>query len=865
MAEPLLHLRDILPAHEAQVGGKASSLGRLAADGLPVPAGFVVPVSAFVEALRGAGLFNLASIVHQQGEGRAAAELRRRVADIELPAPLLQALVEAGRALGGPLAVRSSGVDEDGASRSYAGQHDSVLGVGPTQLVAAVRACWASLYSERALAYRGGRGPAPGSLAVLVQRMVPAEASGVLFTVNPVSGSWRELSIEAVWGLPEGLVSGQVAPQWFLLRRPRRTPRPVQRVLARVRLHHLQRDVHPQSRRWVLDDRGQVRVEPMPASLRDRAALSRHDARRLGRLGLRIEARMGRPQDIEWARTVDGQLWILQARPVTASSGRGREPQVLWTRRFIGERLPDPVTPLWWSIFSPTLEHFIAYPAIQRQLLGGGGAVRLVEGRAYLNVTVFQHLAFKLPGHPPPSFMLELLPPHEAQRLRSRFAVAPDLGVYAAFLRVSLAERRWERFAWNPFTNPRRWAAFEAEITRDLDRLSRPPIELDAAIAAVHELLELLRRYIGIHVCSLLFANLWDQIFEGLLVASVPEAASELRRALVVTPPGNRTLEVNQALSELATELTDDDLDALVEGRGLSGRGHRAMQAFLAAHGHRADASWDLFAPRWRDQPARLVPVLRARRREGSAMELSPEDYARARARLKEQVGDAASRAVLTGLLDLLREYLLLRENQRYRFEQLQWVLRLHLDAVGALLVERGLLDRVEDLRFCTWPEIQRLARRAPGAEPGQQERLARRRRRYQEQQGRRVPNFLRGDEGLVLPTDGKRLVGHGVSAGRAQGRVRLVRTLAEAGRLQPGEILVAPAVDPAWTPLLMVAGGMVLEMGSRLSHGAVVAREYRLPAVVNVDGALERLVDGEEVIIDGTRGIVFLQRGEAP
>lgn len=868
LALPWIALDDLHHHDGPRVGGKALPLGRLAADGLPVPPGFVIPVGVFQQVLREAGLLGLANIVYQRGEGEAAQKLRSALGSVPLSSTLAEALLGAFEALGGPAAVRSSAVGEDSEERSFAGQHETVLGVERAGFLQAVRACWSSLYSERALAYRRGRGPSPGAMAVLVQRMVPAEASGVMFTVNPVSGSWRELSIEAVWGLPEGLVSGQVAPHWFLLRRPRRTPRPVQRVLARVRLHLLQREIHPLSRQWVMSPTGVVEVEPVPPDRRSRPALSRHDARRLGRLGLRIEARMGGPQDIEWARTSDGALWILQARPITTATAQGREPKVLWTRRFIGERLPDPVTPLWWSILGPMLEHFIAYPQVQRRYLGGGGAVRLVHGRPYLNVTVFRHLAFKLPGHPPPRFMTELLPPAETDRLRSRLAIAPDLSVYRALLATSLSEERWRRFAWNPFTNPRTWASFEKELLRELPALTEPPEGVEAALRRADRLFELLRSYIGIHVCSLLFANLWDQIFEGLLTSVAPEEVAELRAALLVTPPGNRTLEVNQALTRLALALSGADLEALSKGGALSVEGREALQTFLDAHGHRADASWDLYAPRWREDPAVLAPILRARGREPSTLEHQArsqiETFAAARARLAQLLPDPLWRAAVLGLLDLLREYLLLRENQRYRFEQLQWALRVTLDGLGRDLSQAGLLPSPESLRYCTWSEVVQLAR-GGAAHPDLLMIIGGRERELERCRERSVPAFLMGDEGVPLPSSGARLQGQGVSPGRAVGRIRRVRTLADAEALQPGEILVAPAIDPAWTPLLLISGGMVLELGSRLSHGAVVAREYRLPAVVNVDGALERLVDGEEVIIDGTRGLVFLQSRSTP
>ncbi len=858
----LLPLSEVRPADAARVGGKALPLARLAADGLPVPPGFVVPTDAFEAAVEAAGLGRLAATVAAEGEGPAAQALRAALEAVPLPDGWESALVAAARALGGPVAVRSSGVDEDGARRSFAGQHDTVLGVAAEDVPAAVRRCWASMVAERALAYRGGHGPAPGSLAVLVQRMVPAARSGVLFTVDPVSGSWREMTIEAVWGLPEALVAGRVAPHWFRLRRPRRTPRPIQRVLARVRITPLDSDLPEIPQRWTLADDGSVRVGAVPERLRGLAVLTPSDARRIGRLGLRIEARLGAPQDIEWAMTDDGRVWILQARPITAS-GPAASDGVLWTRRFIGERLPDPVTPLGWSVVGPILEHFIAYPEVQRELLGGGPALRLLHGRPYVNATAFARLVFKLPGGAPPAFMLELLPTDEVDRVRRRFAVAPDFAVYAAFLRVTLEERRWRRFAWNPLTNPATWRAFEAELHEALGRAAPAPTSERAAVERVEALIGLARRYVGIHVCSLLFASLCDQLFEGVLASAAPERASALRAALAVAPEGNRTLEVNAALWRLARALSAEDVAAIAEGVAPSPPGRAALDGFLARYGHRAAVSWDVGAPRWREEPARLGPLLRAQRGEAVDPERRAAEQAlqaeAARAELLAALPDPAWRALVVRLLDLLRDYLLLRENQRFAFELLQWELKRAALWLGARLAARGALPDAEAAVWCTWPELR--AAVEGGAPDDLVARVASRRAAFARDLERDAPIFLRGDEVLGPPPGASRLQGVGVSPGRARGVVRRVRSLAEASSVLPGDILVAPGVDPGWTPLLGIVGGLVLELGSRLSHGAVIAREYRVPAVVNVEGAMTRLVDGAEVTLDGTRGLVFVHQ----
>jgi phosphohistidine swiveling domain-containing protein len=853
-------LAEITPRDRPRVGGKALHLATMVKGGLPVPPGFVVPTDVLAAALAKSGLVERAAAFADDPSPGAAKALHDALATLTMPPGVEAALVAAARALGGRVAVRSSAVDEDGRSRSFAGQHTTSLHCAPEAVPDAVRACWASLVAPEAIAYRKGRGPPLAGMAVVVQRMVEPRASGVMFTINPLNGSWREMIVEATWGLGEGLVSGRVTPHWYLVRRPRRTPGIIQRVLSRVRLHVVQQDLPEIPERWAPRPDGTVGPEPVPLALRGRATLDRSALLRLCRMGLRVEQLMGEPQDVEWAIDANGELHMLQARPITTAGSPRTRTDVLWTRRFIGERWPDAATPLGWSLVAPILEWFIAYPETQLRHLGGGPPLRLVNSRPYLNATVFRHLAFKLPGAPALQFPLELMPAEEQQDWQRRHAVLPGFGVYASILRETANEKRWERFRWNPFTNHLRWDEFRARLEAELPALSRAPASEGDAVRLVQAQVAMLRDYVGVHVTSLLFANLWDQVLDGLLSVWLPDDGPALHERLATCPPGNLTLATNAALWSLAHRATDEDLAALSEGLVPAGAFGTALQAFLAEYGHRSTASWEVFSPRWADHPAMLVPLLKLQR-------AAPEPLRRADdAELAFQAAkDEATRLVrgprrrmLLRVVELNRAYLLLRENQRFWFDRLLQAMQRTMLDLGQRFADRGIVDQADDVAFLTWDEVRGLV---DGTLPGGQVRDWVARRRAQREADLKVepPVFFRGDVGIADEAVGTRLQGLGISPGRARGRVRILASPADGPRLQPGDVLVTHAVDPGWTPLFVNAAAIVLEMGSRLSHGAVVAREYKIPAVVNIGGVTRRLQDGQEVTVDGTRGIVWV------
>jgi pyruvate,water dikinase len=751
---PILDLRDIKGRDGPRVGGKAAALARLLDAGFPVPPGFVITTE------------------EKEMTPALAGELRRRAAE-----------------LGPWLAVRSSAVGEDG-ERTFAGQYETALGVAPGDAERAVRACWASADSARVRAYRAGR----GAMAVLVQRQVASRCAGVLFTVNPTTGSWSEMVIEAAWGQGERVVSGRVVPDGYVV--PRRFGR----------LRDMRSDVHAQTVETILDDGG-LREVDVPPSRVGMPKLRRSEVRELCRLGLAIEKALGEPQDIEWALE-DGRFFVLQSRPIARRrSVRRSRDKPLWTRRFLGERWTEPATPLGWSTIEPILAHFVAYPDTSRKLWSGEPPMRLYRFAPYVDARVFRHLLFKFPGAAPPRFLLDMLPPTEVEAWRRHRAHAPDVAVYASILGETIREQRWRRFRWNPFTNWKAWDSFVEGMESTLHGLA-PIATSSDALARAETMRALVRDYVKVHITSLLFANIWYESAEALLQR---EDASAWLRPRAET----WTTRTNRALWQLGRGLVDE-------------------AEFLSRFGHRARSSWELMSARWVEDPPR---ALAARLAEG------PEPVA--------EVGRDPGELPLPvrPIVAMAQRYLQLREDQRFHFDRLMWEWKKAYVWLGEALGK--------DVRFLEAVELDRVVAGTLDPDPL----IERRRAAWEEEVARREagdepPDFLGEEED---PGIGGRLVGSAISPGVATGPVRIVRDV-DGASLENGEILVLRAAEPASTPLFVRAGGLVMELGGALSHGAIVAREYELPAVANVAGAMQRLRDGQVVTVDGNRGIVWLR-----
>ncbi|RSN13997.1 phosphoenolpyruvate synthase [Nonomuraea sp. WAC 01424] len=844
--DAILKFPDIDGSMLAPAGGKAVNLGVLTRAGLPVPPGFCVTTEAY------------RAITAGLGDVTDPAVARKHILDATIPAALARAVVEA--LPGGPVAVRSSATAEDLPYASFAGQQDTFLNVvGPEAVLDAVRRCWASLWTDRAVAYRESNGidHRTVSLAVVVQRMVESRTAGVMFTANPVTGRRRQAVIDAAPGLGESVVSGAVNPDHFVVdpdSGPVLERRPGDKLLA----------VRPVPGGGVVHERAAASGEP---------CLTDGELRELAALGARVEELYGAPQDLEWAFDQAGKLWLTQARPITTlfpvPGGHRGEGLRAYFCFSVAQGVFRPFTPMGLAAaraVSAGVSGLFGFPVAAP--LAGAPAFAAAGGRLFIDVTGVLRSRV---GRAVVPRVFDVMEARSARVLRGLFddprlsvtrrsvwpfarrvaAITLRHGVPVTFVRALAdpagAERRVRRQADAHLA--RLAPPTGASLTERVDHVAR---------ALIGQVVPIAPRAFPVAAAAVPMLLLAARLLKGRVAPG--ELQTVLRGA-----PRNVTTEMDLALWALAQRLRRDPA---VAARFLSEPPARLareplpapVRDFLDEYGHRAVAEIDLGLPRWSEDPTHVIGMLaNYLRLEDPA--LAPDVlFARGVAEAEAMIEELAGRVgglrgrVVRFALGRARELVGVRELPKFLIVRIFAALRAQLLDVGRELVGRGLLDASGDVFFLTLAE----------AKSGQdlRGRVAERREVHERELRRRhVPRVLLSDgtEPEAVASGGAAegaLTGSPASPGAVTGVARVVLDPVGA-HLEPGEILVCPSTDPGWTPLFLTAGGLVMEMGGSNSHGAVVAREYGIPAVVGVPHAVERIRTGQTVTVDGTAGTV--------
>ena len=796
------------------VGGKAASLTALREMGdVRVPDGFVVTTAGY-------------SLGHTSGNTD------------EMPDEVVRAIGQALDGLlqrhdGGYLAVRSSATAEDQPTASFAGLYDSYLNVPPTidAVLDRVRDCWASLHNERAIAYRrnSGDADADAAMAVIVQSMVDADAAGVMFTADPLTGKRTVTTIEAVPGLGDPLVGGEV-------------------------------DTH----RWsTIEVATQYRP---PASVDETPPLTDSQVADLTDLGRRIEAKFGHPQDIEWCLDAEG-FHIVQTRPITTLFPiPTAEDDAHRVYISVGHQqmMTDAMAPLGLSIWQLTA---------LRPMVTAGGRL-FVDATENLTDPSSRQMLVNVLGRSDPLVQdaLETV-------LASGFLGDPD--------RTPVPEAT-EPPAVAPHPAPP--IANDPQLVIDLIAKSRESIArltesirgrsgsalLDFIEADIAEMKALLIDPTSHQVLMAGMEATWwlnDHLQERLGIANGADALAQ-------SAPGNITSEMGLALLDVADAIrsyptvidhlrTHGTLDGLASVHG-GVEAQAAIDSYLREYGMRCVGEIDITRPRWAERPSALVPMILANVDHFTvgAREQRFADGAEAATRVRHEVltalralpEGAADAAETDRYIERLRMFIGYREFPKYMMVSRYWIYKQALLTEADRLVRAGALDTTEDIFYLTMPELRGVIE----ARSADRELIASRRADLVRFASLRVPRVLTSEGEMLDGSYGDRdapagaLLGMAASAGLVEGRARVLSD-ASAVELEPGDILVTAHTDPSWSPLFVSAAGLVTRVGGLMSHGSVIAREYGLPAVVGVADATTRICDGQRIRLNGTAGYVEL------
>lgn len=880
----LAPLAQLTARDRANAGGKAASLGELMRADLPVPGGFCVTTDAFRLWLDGCPtaadlLARLADLAPDRGRELAelAGTLRQALADHPLPPPVSEAVRTAVQEHGPHMAwaVRSSATAEDSPQTSFAGQHDSQLNVcGPEAVLAAVRHCWLSLFTDRAVVYRARNriDPRSAAMAVVVQEMVPAEVSGVMFTADPVTGDASRLVVEGVFGLGEALVSGKVTPDRV--------------VLEKASLTLCERRVNLKAVTFVPRRTGGVEETPVPVGRQAEPCLDDALARRLGELGRAAERHFGRPLDIEWAAR-NGQVCLLQARPITGLPQADEAEVEAWTNANVMEALPDVVTPLAWSLMQTLLNDFLS--PLMRRLgmdIGRRPFIGLIAGRAYLNVLAVAELVRKVAGPITITITntfggqpgMEQAIESYARRNREPFRLRTLVGwlKFGAWLLPGLFRQqrvleRWGQRAFGGAAQTAPGALSDQQLADyPLALLRRATLGEGARTWAAAVWMAIWG--VGGSTAVFRLAQKWLGDSDGSLANRLIAGASGMNSAenglelLRLAAWARQRPELKQALLEPGSFAGMESRLAGVPG---GTEFLERWRMFMERHGHQARGGMDIHQPRWSEMPDFVLDMLRVYLGFDDATD--PLALQTRRLREREELSQACRRRLrnpfkrwlFVSLVRVGQRGLAQRENVKNEGVRMVAILRRAVLEAGRRLVNRGVLREAEEVFFLRFEELGPALRRSPTFDVAHT--ITARKTEYAHHQTLTPPSFIVGryDPAAAMPApaaaDSRTLPGVAVSPGVVTGRARVILQADAGERLQPGEILVAPYTDPGWTPYFLAAAGLVVDVGGLLSHGSVVAREYGLPAVVNVGHATRLIQTGQTIRVDGSRGVVTL------
>ncbi len=872
----ILPFVDIRAADIALVGGKGANLGEMTHVGFPIPAGFCLTTTAFQRFMAASpeaeSLYTLVDTVTPgdvETVRRVGQRVRQSLLDVPIPTEVAEAARKAWQAIGveHAYAVRSSATAEDLPDASFAGQQETYLNVrGETALLDAIRRCWVSLFTDRAILYRCQNNfpHRTVQLSVVVQKLVRSEISGTLFTADPLTGHRHTLTIDASFGLGEALVSGLVTPDSYHV--DKRTHTILNRQIA-----DKQFAIFPEKN-------GGTRQETLSPVQRKQTVLADNQILFLAELGCQVESHYGTPQDIEWA-IADGQIFLLQTRPITSLypiDGLTSPEDSLHIYFSMGHQ--QNMTRAMANLSLSSFQYII--PIGQTQNGAGNTVLRSSGGHLFLDLTIpLRHPILRkavmgglsqFDALAPETLQIAMRRPEFQQPHGISLSFSILKGVAGFFSQIMYALWRQDYAGFVPGVN----RLIEQKCNSVQVKLQSMPLgkaQLQAMLDTLDSLylvvLNWAPQFIAGEIAKRLFARIARQW-----------ANSTELDAISLGLPGNVINEMNLAIGDLAdlahqspelrdwlAHLGNDSHAWLEQAAKLEGSAAfmQSWEGFLTHYGARGPFEIDIAMPRWYEEPLPLLQVITSflqkevGNHRAQLLKLTQEREAAVK-KILASAGPVRAR-LLKRLIYVVQEASVVREHHKFMAVQILRIIKETLKVTAAQMVEMKKISQPADIWFLTWAELLTIW---DNDGTSWQQTISQRRADFNRFQKLIPP--------MVITSDGETpvvhyrledappgaLIGKPVSSGLVEGTVRVIHD-PHTETLKPGEILVATFTDPGWTPLFINAGGLIMEVGGILTHGSVVAREYGIPAIVGVRDATTKLQTGQRVRVDGNRGIV--------
>ncbi len=841
------------------VGGKGLSLGKMKQQKFSVPNGFCVTTKAYRDFVINNNLENKIlelseKVIIGKDNQNIVFEIQKLFIQTKISSELKKEIIRAYQKLDAKsVAVRSSATAEDLPEASFAGQQDTYLNIFEEEnLIKSIQKCWASLWTERAIIYRNEKNVKQKKvdIAVVIQKMIFADSSGVLFSINPVSNNKNEIVINASWGLGESIVSGLVTPDTLIFNK--KTKKNISKNISEKKIM------------TVLTKTGSEE-KPVPKEIQKLAVLSNQNILGLINLAEKIENYTKYPIDIEWA-FCDGELFLLQVRPITTLEKRGEISVqsydlmgMEWSRLMLIERYPDALTPFTESVM--TEGFFDSFNEINK-IVGIKTSpnipmIKMMYGRPYINVTLTNQ-----------GFI-------EAEiKSKKKQTTKKELSIFVLFRVLKLLivnKKEWDKIVI-PFENEMRQKAktdWDSFSTKDLLHTQ-----------------DNLEKSINVLLCnhskSLITARISLEILQSVTKKWFNDDNKNIATLLISGLTGNKTVETNHNLWFLAQKTKKYPKLSEFISRGIKENWREEIMQlkggedtlaeiddFLKIYGHRSP-KYELAHPTWTEKPKMLLDLLgKYITNNLKDPKLGAEKQKKERIEMFEKLLGKLpfyKKLIFKMIVKNAQRYFQLRENQQFYIMLQLPITRKILLILGKRLQSKKIIELPKDIFYLTPKEIKAMSSKISSLKFNKKylvknilTTIKNRKRQTEKFQKMIPPIHLGAKIEKEDITDKKTLKGVAASCGKISGKARIILTPDDFHLLKTGEILVAPATTPAWTPLFGVASGLVTDYGGLLSHSGVVAREYGLPAVLGTNNATKVIKNGDVISVNGETGVITL------